>query len=479
MRRIEEIRQLRSNVNIRPSRSRYKIYIIDEVHMLTKEAFNALLKTLEEPPDHVKFIFCTTELDKIPITIRSRCQLFEFMPVEERAIRQRLKQIAEAEKVEVDDGALILLSRRAAGSMRDSQSLLEQLLSLGQAHITLADVNRFLGTADSQVVQQIVEQLAARNSAASLAAAQQAFRQGVDAGQLATQLLGYFRDCLAAGIGCDDDLLLHASPDQFAFVRELGTQMGLEQSLAIAQILDDCLVKMRYSTHPQVLMELSLVRICRLEQLQAISDLIEQLRQSSSSSAASPATSRAATTARSPMAPSPRIVGDSTAAASLPSQASPSKKNEPTDLDTAYESVTPANVESIWRRAIGLLGDSTADMAGKYQRLEWKPDGRIVVTLSEQFQRYCSLPERRSSLENMLARVAGQSIRIDYVAAQTTEPSQVSVAPVSRLKLMRDSARDPLVRAAIDLFDATVTDASGSRPTLSESRSPNEPHDVS
>lgn len=514
-RRIEEIRQLRSNVNIRPSRSRYKIYIIDEVHMLTKEAFNALLKTLEEPPEHVKFIFCTTELDKIPITIRSRCQLFEFMPVEERAIRQRLKQIAQAEHVDVDDEALILLSRRAAGSMRDSQSLLEQLLSLGQTNITLSDVNRFLGTADAQVVQQIVEQLAARNSAGAMAAAQQAFRQGVDAGQLATQLLGYFRDCLAASIGCDDELLLHASPDQFAFVRELGTQMGLEQALAIAQILDDCLVKMRYSTHPQVLLELSLVRIGRLEQLQAISDLIEQLRQTGPTGAANPAISRPPAPARSPTAPSPRISGGAPSAASSSSQVAPSKKNEPTESSTAYDSeesrpqraakpsvpstaaescvpasaeqsavadapvaMTPANVESIWKRAIGLLGNTTADMAGQYQRLEWMPDGRIVVTLSEQFQRYCSLPERKSSVECMLAQVAGQAVRVDFRAAATAVPPQVLAAPISRLKLMRDSARDPLVRAAIDLFDATVTDASGSPTTLGEPRPPNGPHDV-
>ena len=512
-RRIEEIRQLRSNVNVRPSRSRFKIYIIDEVHMLTKEAFNALLKTLEEPPDHVKFIFCTTELDKIPITIRSRCQLFEFMPVEERAIRQRLKQIALAEKVAVDDDALILLSRRAAGSMRDSQSLLEQLLSLGQTRISLADVNRFLGTADSMIVRQMVEQLMAHNAAGALTTAQQAFRQGVDAGQLTTQLLGFFRDCLAASVGCDDELLLHASPDQFSYVRQLGTEMGLEQALAIAQILDDGLVKMRTSTHPQVLLELSLVRICRLEELQALSDLIEQLRQTASPN--SVATRQGVSAGNVPVS-SPRSAApaEPSAAASLPSQAAPSKKNEPIDVSPAYQpaaarpelvahvptrslisgsdlnnaaqtpptaapmTVTSANVESIWKRAIGLLGDTTADMAGQHQRLEWHPDGRIVVTLSEQFQRYCNLPQRKSSVENMLAQVVGQPIRVEFVAAATAEPLQIPPAPISRLKLMRDSARDPLVRAAIDLFDATVTDASGSKTALGDARPASGPHEA-
>ena len=124
---IDEIRQLRQNVNMRPSRARFKVYIIDEVHMLTREAFNALLKTLEEPPEHVKFIFCTTEPEKIPITILSRCQRYDFAGIQAESIATRLRQIAVAEGVEADDDAIALLARRAAGSMRDSQSLLEQL----------------------------------------------------------------------------------------------------------------------------------------------------------------------------------------------------------------------------------------------------------------------------------------------------------------------------------------------------------------
>ena len=133
---IDEIRQLRSNVNVRPSRARFKIYIIDEVHMLTTPAFNALLKTLEEPPEHVKFIFCTTEADKIPITVLSRCQRFDFAPIETQSIVERLQQICANEGVEAEPEALQIIARRAAGSMRDSQSLLEQLLSFGGKQIT-------------------------------------------------------------------------------------------------------------------------------------------------------------------------------------------------------------------------------------------------------------------------------------------------------------------------------------------------------
>ena len=142
---IDEIRELRANINVRPSRSRYKVYIIDEVHMLTTPAFNALLKTLEEPPSHVKFIFCTTDPEKIPITVLSRCQRFDFAPVESNAICDRLVEICKSEGFEAELDALQLLARRANGSMRDSQSLLEQLLSFCDQKITLDDVNQDVG----------------------------------------------------------------------------------------------------------------------------------------------------------------------------------------------------------------------------------------------------------------------------------------------------------------------------------------------
>src|SRR3954451_9877182 len=128
---IDEVREVRQNVQYRPSRSRYKIYIIDEVHMLTPQAFNALLKTLEEPPPHVKFIFAATEVNKIPVTILSRCQRFDFAGIGTPRIVERLRQVVAAEGAEADDEALELVARRAGGSMRDAQSLLDQLLAFG------------------------------------------------------------------------------------------------------------------------------------------------------------------------------------------------------------------------------------------------------------------------------------------------------------------------------------------------------------
>ena len=275
---IDEIRQLRQNVNVRPSRSRFKIYIIDEVHMLTREAFNALLKTLEEPPEHVKFIFCTTEATKIPITILSRCQRFDFAGISTRAIFDRLRQIVEAEGVQADDGALEVIARRAAGSMRDSQSLLEQLLSFAAARITVADVHGMLGTAGDQRLAVLVKHMVERNAAAALRELNAAAQEGVDVAQLIEQLFGYFRDCMVAAVGCPADEFLYASTAKSDEVMEAGRRLGLQTILAAMQILDQTLSRLKYSTQSRILAELALVRICNLEDLEELSNLIVQLQ---------------------------------------------------------------------------------------------------------------------------------------------------------------------------------------------------------
>src|SRR5438046_646149 len=167
-RRIEEIRDLRNDVGTRPTRGRYKVYITDEVHMLTREAFNALLKTLEEPPPHVKFIFATTEVQKVPITILSRCQRFDFGNIGPARIFDQLKSIVSREGLQADDDALRLVARRAAGSMRDSQSLLDQLLASAQGKLTAEHVHAVLGTAGDERVTELAAAIMARDPQTAL-----------------------------------------------------------------------------------------------------------------------------------------------------------------------------------------------------------------------------------------------------------------------------------------------------------------------
>ncbi|QDT67855.1 DNA polymerase III subunit tau [Planctomycetes bacterium MalM25] len=274
---IDEIRQLRQNAGVRPSRSRLKVYIIDEVHMLTKEAFNALLKTLEEPPEHVKFIFATTEPQKIPITILSRCQRYDFAGVDAGSIGERLRQIAEAEGVAIDEEALQILSVRAAGSMRDSQSLLEQLLAVADGQITADEVNTLLGIAPAARVAELAERLADRDAASGLALLDAAVRTGADPGQVLDQLIGYYRDVMAVTVGCPPEQMLYALPAQHEAAKGLGDRLGVQTLLAAMQVLDQTAQRMRVSVHERTLADMAIVRLASLEDLddlaQAAADL--------------------------------------------------------------------------------------------------------------------------------------------------------------------------------------------------------------
>jgi DNA polymerase III subunit gamma/tau len=275
---VDEVRALRQNAAVMPSRSRYKIYIIDEVHMLSKSAFNALLKTLEEPPEHVKFIFATTEANKIPITILSRCQRFDFAGIDTGAIHTRLMQIAAAEGVEIDAEAAQILASRAAGSMRDSQSLLEQLLAVADKRITSADVNSLLGIAAVERLSGLVGHLVARDAAAAMAELDATLAAGVDVGQLLDQLIGYFRDVMAVSVGCPPQQMLYALPSQAEQVATIGRELGLQTILAMVQILDQTVARLRMSLHGRTLAELAIVRICALENLDDLASLVAELR---------------------------------------------------------------------------------------------------------------------------------------------------------------------------------------------------------
>ncbi len=291
---IDEIRALRAGVGVRPSRSRYKIYIIDEVHMLTGAAFNALLKTLEEPPAHVKFIFCTTDPEKIPITVLSRCQRFDFAPVQTDAIMGRLREIVDAEGVDAEDDALRLIARRADGSMRDSQSLLEQVMSFSNGTLTTAIVHSMLGTADDARLHELAQALAAGDAKRVLELVDRACGQGVAAGQLAEQLLGYLRDLMLVTVGCPAEMQRHAGESLHGELKTLGQHWGLQTVLAIVGLVDHALVRIRHSLHGRVLLESALVQVCHLPNLQTVADLAAALSGGKAVSVARPAVDKPA-----------------------------------------------------------------------------------------------------------------------------------------------------------------------------------------
>jgi DNA polymerase-3 subunit gamma/tau len=466
---IDEIRQLRSNVNIRPSRSRFKVYIIDEVHMLTTPAFNALLKTLEEPPEHVKFIFCTTDPEKIPITVLSRCQRFDFPPVEADAIVKRLRFILETEGITADEEVLQLLARRAAGSMRDSQSLLEQLLSFCDGHLTTADVHAMLGTAPAGRLAEIVQHLIARDAASALADVESAVGQGIDVGQFAEQLLGYFRDMMAAQVGCDADLMLHSAPADYPGLRDAGGQMGLQTILAVVQIIDQAVTRMRQSTHVRTLLEVALIQVACLDELDDLAVVIQQL-QSGRNPPSAPTSQPAKRPAVATAVQLQKI--------NNPAQKKTEKPVEPTPNDQPksrnISKLDASSAESVWKQALSQIEDMTADYGSFYDHVAISAPNHLVVSFKAGYtlqKESLERPERRTTVERALALVTGSPVHVRYEVVPAEESVQEKSKPVASMRqLRRDIEKDSMVHAAIELFDAEIDRVDRPRPTKPDRR---------
>ena len=277
---IDDIRSLRANVNVKPMRARQKIYIIDEVHMLTTDAFNALLKTLEEPPPNVKFVFCTTEPQKLLDTILSRCQRFDFATIETANIMARLGEIAKSEGFEVTTEALELVARRADGSMRDSQSLFDQLLAFSDGKITADDVHRLLGTASDDRLIELVGALIDRQAATAIGQLDAALADGVQLGELVDQVLRYLRDVMVVAAGADSLGLSSVSADHRGTVEQHAQAWGLKTVMAALQVLSESRSQMARVTYGRVLAELALVRIATLEDLEELGQVIKALTKS-------------------------------------------------------------------------------------------------------------------------------------------------------------------------------------------------------
>jgi DNA polymerase III subunit gamma/tau len=464
---IDEIRQLRQNVGVRPSRSRLKIYIIDEVHMLTREAFNALLKTLEEPPEHVKFIFCTTEPNKVPVTILSRCQRYDFAGIETGSIARRLGQIVASEGVEAEPDAIEVLARRAAGSMRDGQSLLEQLLSFAPERITLDDVHGMLGTAGDELVGKLLDHLVARDAAGALADLDAALAQGVDAGLLMEQLFGYLRDCMAAAVGCPGEAFLYVSPSTRQRVIAAGKQLGLQTILAAMQIVDQSLSRLRQSTQTRLIAELAIVRICALDDLDELGALVAEFRSGLPAAGSGPAAAQK----KKPDAPlSARSVSERDPRTASPQAAPPRMAQRPQSAPAAMPAptsspvpLTPQNAAELWSEAVSRCSGMLAESAKQAQDVAIIAPNRLAVRFRSEYtlaKSMCERPDSVARFQQVLAELTGQRVGIEFgvsedagQAAERSSPPR-SVSPRQRLI---DVAEHPLVRRAQELFGAEPT----------------------
>jgi DNA polymerase-3 subunit gamma/tau len=274
---IDEIRELRENVRYTPAKSRYKIYIIDEVHMLTREAFNALLKTLEEPPPHIIFVLATTEPHKIPATILSRCQRYDFKRIPMREILGSLKKIVDEEKVQISQRALLSITQESEGSLRDAQSLLDQVISYGGREIRDEDIVEVLGLIDRKILNDTIEAIADRNPERCIEMIERVYHYGVDLQHFCRELLQYLRHLILIKVSQHPEGLMELLEEEMEILKKQAEKFEFDQLNHLFNLLLKGEEEIAQSTFPRTMLEMTLIRMATFRPLLPIDDILKKL----------------------------------------------------------------------------------------------------------------------------------------------------------------------------------------------------------
>lgn len=264
---IDEIRELREKIKFVPAEGKYKVYIIDEVHMMTTEAFNALLKTLEEPPAHVVFILATTEPHKLPATILSRCQRFDFHRLSICEITTRLEEIVSHQNVGIDSDALSMIARAAEGGMRDALSLLDQCIAIGEGEISLLDVEAILGRVSETVFFDLLEAIINDKPRVGLERIQQLYDEGKDLSYFLQGLTIHIRNLLITKTCQDANGLVEGNPDYLACLKKQSEALSQEQLLQMLTILGQARSEMKWTMQPRILLETTFIKLRQILQI--------------------------------------------------------------------------------------------------------------------------------------------------------------------------------------------------------------------
>jgi len=283
---VDQARQLIANAGLSPTaNARFKVYIIDEVHMLSTAAFNALLKTMEEPPEHVKFILCTTEAHKVPATIQSRCQRFDFRNIATSRIADHLKSVLRGEKVKAEDDVVWQIARLANGSMRDGLSLLDRLIAAGDGELTASVLEQMLGLPPQQLINNLVSSIASGDVAGALKNSAELMANGVSQDQMIETLIEHFRQLMLIAACGKDSELVEMSDDARAEGAQLATRFdapGLVHLIALCENLQN---HAKHSANARAVLDATIVRMALAEKMADVTSILAGVSLSAGSSA--------------------------------------------------------------------------------------------------------------------------------------------------------------------------------------------------
>jgi DNA polymerase-3 subunit gamma/tau len=477
---VDNVRELRENAIFRPARARFKIYIIDEVHMLTTEAFNALLKILEEPPSHVKFIFATTEPNKVIPTIQSRCQRFDFNNINAGLIAEQLKLILKQEKIKYEEDLILPLAKMANGSMRDALSLLDRLISTGEEILTVDLLEEFLGQPNSEKIYHLIGQIGDGNAAGTLAATEDLISTGLSEVQAADALIDYMRDIMVIKSAGSESNLLILTAEQKKHATELSGKFDAAALIYNIIALEKLRWALKNSDMPRALLEATLLRFALSEHFLNVDELMSRLQglpavpSSDSSTTSSGYSGQAGRPASAVKKKDLTSEPDKHRPSSfVPRPSSLVSREVPVDQQTAtYErrnsSVQP-EIQSIkdgWQSILEVvsdkLGNGTAGLLssavpsrlqGGVLTLEFSPAAKMQKEM-------CESNNRAEQIRSVLSEHLGRAITLNFqMAGGTQEKAQPTARkPKSSSQRKNRIINDPAVKTVLLGLNATITD---------------------
>jgi len=491
---VEQVRELRDTVKYMPASSKFKIFIIDEVHMLSTAAFNALLKTLEEPPAHVKFMFATTEAEKILPTILSRCQRFDLRRIPSALITKHLAQIAKLEKVKIDAAALEAIARGAEGGMRDAESTLDQLISFCGDKIEEADVLSMFGLTAQSKILELSHAVLSGETEAGLRELNDLAKNGKDLGRLVADLLGHFRNLLIYQVSRGDLRMLEVSETEAASLKEQAASVGTDALSRIMEVLSDCEMRLRDASSKKILIEVALLKAIEARQAVSLDSVLQQLQALRNGSASGAAPSPSPAPSRPVAAPAP-------AAKSRQSEYAPSANPTPANASAVMETPPGAasaggngELSQLWGELIESVGRASPFTKGYLRDAHPVSLVKNVFTIGfdPEFADHIGLIDNAKNhalLQTKLAELGHANIQIKFIKADRpagrTEPiaapipepvkpaptaetpaksAAPGIAPVAREKTASvpfskdDFKNDPLIQKALEIFKGKIVD---------------------
>ncbi|MDD5504814.1 MAG: DNA polymerase III subunit gamma/tau [Candidatus Omnitrophica bacterium] len=451
---IEEIRNLQESVKFSPQSGRYKIYIIDEVHMLTTEAFNALLKTLEEPPAHVKFIFATTAAHKVIPTVLSRCQRFNFKRLSAKDISEKLKQIAKKEKIAIDEQALTGIVRQAGGSMRDAESIMDQLATYCKDKITIQDTNSILGLVSREGLELFAGYIIGKDTSSAIRFVNKIIDEGADPDQFLLSLIEYFRNAMlimeGEGLYASTDL----AEEEIKSISEQFKGLTREDILYMLYSMINTANTMRSYPMPKIALELMAVKLSRKDSIVSLNEILHRLRGLEKKSEI--ALSGGQTPTVKP------ATADS--CASAPESPKPAVPDSQPDISDAESRPDLYRIREALQQVIKNIRQEKIYIASCLEEgklTDFKNNTVIFVFPKKNTFHKESLekPQNRELIESNFSKVLSAKIKVEFILNADSDDADAQAGQKGAgktLNPMKKALSDPIIKSALDIFDGNI-----------------------